>query len=73
MKWFLAYCGRWQLSSPILALVVWLFPIDDIWIKTILANFIGACIFFWVDRIIFKKEKCSDNAGNKQRENIVGR
>jgi len=61
-KRFLLYLGRWQLSSPIL------YPVllyADYWlnlgtninflIATILANLIGGCIFFWVDRFIFRQ------------------
>jgi len=56
---FLLYIGRWQLSSPILAPIVALFTGTPIWgtwqtwAGTIVANLIGGCIFFWVDRFIF--------------------
>jgi hypothetical protein len=42
---------RWQLSTPILWLVVRKLGMG-IW-STIIANLIGGCIFFWVDRFIF--------------------
>ena len=58
---FIIYAFRWQLSTPILApvliLTVGMFSENEttnFWIATALANFIGASIFFWVDRIIFK-------------------
>lgn len=57
MKKFILYLIRWQLSSPILALCLWwLEPVGTIW-ATIIANLIGGCIFFWVDKLIFKEAK----------------
>lgn len=54
---FLLYLGRWQLSSPILALcLIWLEPVGAVR-ATIIANLIGGAIFFWVDRVIFKEDK----------------
>lgn len=50
---FLLYLLRWQLSSPILALCIYLLPFS-VTVKTILANLVGGIIFFWVDRYIFK-------------------
>ena len=56
MKRFLLYLLRWQLSSPILALcLVWLEPVGTVW-ATIIANLIGGCIFFFVDKWIFKEK-----------------
>lgn len=52
IKKFLFYLFRWQLSTPILWLVVRNLG-TGIW-STILANLIGASIFFWVDKVIFK-------------------
>ena len=61
VKKFLFYCLRWQLSTPILAPVLifgeGLFSADtttNFWIATMIANLIGACIFFWVDKLIFR-------------------
>lgn len=55
-KQYLIYLLRWQLSTPILALVLWcLRDVGTLW-ATIIANVIGGLIFFWVDRMIFKKE-----------------
>ena len=51
MKKFVLYLIRWQLSTPILWLVV-----NQLGIglgATIVANLIGGMIFFWVDRFIF--------------------
>ena len=49
---YLLYLGRWQLSTPILAIVVGLVAG---WQGAVLANLIGGLIFFWVDRFIFRK------------------
>jgi len=47
------YVLRWQLSTPILYLVLEAAPFDNL-TNTILANLIGALIFFPVDELIFK-------------------
>lgn len=48
---FILYLIRWQLSTPILWLVVrHMGPSLN---STIIANLIGGAIFFWVDRFIF--------------------
>lgn len=57
MKKFVLYLIRWQLSSPILALCLWWLDPLGVVRATITANLIGGCIFFWVDKIIFKEEK----------------
>lgn len=52
-KQYFLYLLRWQLSTPILAVVlVWLASVGKL-TATIVANFIGGLIFFWVDRFIF--------------------
>jgi hypothetical protein len=54
---YIFYLFRWQLSTPILAIVlIALHGIFNDWIITVIANFIGGLIFFWVDRLIFKVE-----------------
>lgn len=50
------YIIRWQLSTPIIAMVLWLLSDLNITLATIIANFIGALIFFPLDKIIFKKK-----------------
>ena len=50
------YLLRWQLSTPILAIVLKLLSNMNTWIATIIANLIGGLIFFWVDKMIFKKK-----------------
>ncbi|MDR0463830.1 MAG: hypothetical protein LBG94_01795 [Treponema sp.] len=53
-KKYMFYLVRWQLSTPILAVVlILLADIPTIW-ATITANLIGGLIFFWVDRFIFR-------------------
>jgi hypothetical protein len=54
IKKYIFYIIRWQLSTPILAIVLIWLANQNKWVATIIANFIGALIFFWVDRIIFK-------------------
>jgi hypothetical protein len=57
---FVLYFIRWQMSSPILAIVIaivkgspnWFGTAED-WYSAAIANAIGASIFFWVDRFIF--------------------
>lgn len=56
MKRFLAYALRWQASSLILAPCLMLLGHLGEWPATIIANLIGAIIFFWVDKIIFKEK-----------------
>ena len=57
MKKFFLYLIRWRLSSPILAVcMVWMGG-WNVAIATIVANLIGGCIFFWVDRWIFGDKK----------------
>jgi len=54
IKKYLMYLGRWQLSTPILALVLFWLNDWNITLATIIANLIGGLIFFWVDKYIFK-------------------
>ena len=51
MRRFVLYLVRWQLSTPILWLVVKNLGVG-IW-PTIIANLIGGSIFFWIDKFIF--------------------
>lgn len=55
---YLLYLLRWQLSTPILALcIIFLNPHLNSIVTTIIANFIGGLLFFWVDDRIFKSIK----------------
>jgi len=53
MKKFLLYVLKWEMGTPVIAITLKLLPIDKIWIKTIIANIIGAIIFFPIDNMIF--------------------
>lgn len=61
IKTFLLYICRWQLSGFVLAPVLAVMtdaPLYDLNVikATVVANFIGGCIFYFVDRKIFKGE-----------------
>ena len=56
IKKYILYLIRWQLSTPILALILYILKINVI-LETIIANLIGGLIFFWIDYKIFNKEK----------------
>lgn len=51
---YLFYLFRWQLSTPILAVVLLWLNNWNVTVATIVANLIGGLIFFWIDRYIFK-------------------
>jgi hypothetical protein len=53
------YLIRWQLSTPILAGVLVIFSSLDKITGTVIANFIGGLIFFWVDKFIFTSDRFS--------------
>ena len=55
-KKYILYLIRWQLSTPILAIVLKLLSNMNTLYATIIANFIGGLIFFWIDKFIFKKK-----------------
>lgn len=52
---YLIYLGRWQLSTPILAIVLMFLGagVEGV----VIANLIGGLIFFWIDRILIQKQK----------------
>lgn len=72
LKKYVLYLIRWQLSTPIIALVISLLSNANTIVATIVANLIGGLLFFWIDKLIFKKKyelplweikedvKCSD-------------
>ena len=50
------YLLRWQASTPILAIVLFVLnPIGEFW-ATVVAIFIGGLVFFHIDNLIFKKK-----------------
>jgi len=57
-KQYMMYLIRWQLSTPILAVVLIVMGKFGIGatIATIVANFIGGLIFYWIDKFIFRKK-----------------
>lgn len=54
MKKLVLYLLRWQLSTPILATVLYLLHTSEI-VETIIANLVGGVIFFQVDKKIFRR------------------
>lgn len=52
-KKYALYLVRWQLSTPILAIVLRCLVSLNTWVATVIANLIGGLIFFWVDKFIF--------------------
>lgn len=56
LKRYTMYLIRWQLSTPILAIVLKLLSNMSTLMATVIANLIGGLIFFWVDKLIFKKK-----------------
>ena len=65
---FILYLIRWQLSTPILALCLNFLQFNTL-INTIIANFIGGIIFYWVDKYIFNKKEVDEDVKNI-KENI---
>ena len=55
-KKYILYLIRWQLSTPILAIILKILSNINTLTATIIANFVGGLIFFWIDRYIFKKK-----------------
>jgi putative flippase GtrA len=55
LKKYLIYLLRWQLSTPVLYLVMQWLPVNNNLISAIVANLVGGLMFFWIDRRIFKK------------------
>ena len=56
IKKYVLYLLRWQLSIPILALILYILKTNVI-LETIIANLVGGLIFFWVDYKIFERKK----------------
>lgn len=54
---FVIYAFRWQLSTLVYAVIIWLLSGMNPVVQTVIANAIGACIFYWVDKVIFSKVK----------------
>ena len=57
-KRFLVYVIRWQSGTPLFVGVMWyLLQHFNLLTATIIANLIGACVFYKIDDIIFKKKE----------------
>ena len=60
LKKYVFYLIRWQLSTPILAICyAWLIAYGTL-SATIIGNFVGGLLFFWVDRWIFRAKKTTE-------------
>lgn len=60
LKTFILYLIRWQMSSPILYVCLQFLNLGTL-LNTIIANLIGGCIFFFVDKWIFNKGEKLNN------------
>lgn len=58
MTKFCLYLLRWQLSTPVLAIAMVAFDDFGTWLATVLANLIGGCLFYFVDKWILGVDKC---------------
>lgn len=58
VRQYALYLVRWQLSTPILAVVLIVMGKYGIGatVATIVANLIGGLMFYWIDRYIFRKK-----------------
>lgn len=57
MKRFILYLIKWQSSTIILAPCIAIFSnLGPVW-SAIIANFIGGCLYFPIDSLIFKPKK----------------
>lgn len=57
IKTFLMYLTRWECSTPIYAGVIGYLSIQyGFFWSTVIANFVGACVFYYPDKWIFKKK-----------------
>lgn len=61
---YLLYLLRWQMSTPILAVVLWALSGWGTLVSTIIANLIGGLGFFWVDKLIFKQSAVKKDGTN---------
>lgn len=57
VKRFLLYEARWQCSSPILAVCMWVMGEWNVVVATVIANLIGAIIMYPIDRLIFSNNQ----------------
>lgn len=64
MKQFILYALRWQLSTPILAPLTGGLSWESFKNATV-ANLVGSCIFFFVDKWIFKRRDIVENKNQR--------
>ena len=55
-KRYVLYLFRWQLSTPILSVVLAWLNDFNLTFATVVANLVGGLIFFWVDKFIFTSD-----------------
>jgi membrane protein YqaA with SNARE-associated domain len=63
---YIMYLIRWQMSTPVLACVLYYLSPLGIIPATIIANLIGGLVFFWVDYFIFDSENSKSNMKNNE-------
>ncbi len=51
---FIMYLIRWQLSTPVMWVIIIYLNINSYFTKVLIANLIGGIIFFWIDMSIFR-------------------
>jgi len=54
----MVYALKWQMGSPLIALVLWVMNMagsQNTLVNIIIANIVGAIVFYPVDKKIFKK------------------
>lgn len=56
MKRFFLYVLRWEASTIILAPCIYFLNQYGSIVSAIVGNFIGACVFYKLDKFIFKKK-----------------
>jgi hypothetical protein len=71
LRKYVLYLLRWQMSTPILAVCIVSFAALGATWATVLANFIGGLLFFWVDRWIFNKTNILRGEVWEVREHIT--
>ena len=58
-KRYSLYLIRWQLSTPILSIVMIALVMLNKWVAAMIANFVGGLIFYWIDQFIFVSRSLS--------------
>ena len=60
----LIYALKWQMGSPLIAFILWVMAnkagSQNVLVNTIIANIVGAIIFYPVDKKIFKNRSDTD-------------